>query len=307
VAGAPVRLVAQNVSLSTPLPADGRIELAFDRYLLPASVTRQSFPLRDVQMHFQNPNVAYDPVARIVTITPTQALQADLSYVLTITSPSGPADPNGLRAIDGATIDPRDAVPIEFTVVATSDAGPSQPQPPAVDFCTQIRPILGACSYTPCHKTDPRVDANLPAAGLELDSPQAILATAVGRVAQGANSGPRATAQAAGRVFGVDMPIIDPGNGAGAGGNPGNSWLLYKLLLAVPPQGDGGTPYHLVAQPAFSDVLHDPARATLTDYVQGRPMPFSVAADSTGRTIDDLETLSRWIAQPLPLVPSTCP
>jgi hypothetical protein len=320
-----VHVVAQNVSLSKALPADGRIELAFDRYLLPFTVTRQSFSLHDLQNNVQTPNVAYDPVARVVTITPAAPLQAGVNYVISI-------DPNGLRSIDGAPIDPS-FVTIEFPVAA-ADAGAAQPSPPTVDFCNDIQPIFrDKCAY--CHTAPGPGGPSAPAAGLSLSTPESILATAVGRVAQGANTGPRASPQPAGALFGVDMPIIDPGSGGPSGGNPGNSWLMYKVLLAVPSPTsmvaavcDGGTTVptdvtmaHLVAQPAFSDPVNDPARAILADYVLGREMPFpgnpGAALDqnnspiSGSLTIDELERISRWIAQPLPpggaLVPSTCP
>lgn len=323
--------MAQNVSPSLPgfsgttLRESSRIELAFDRYLVPFTVTRQSFQLHDLRGVGQTPSIAYDPVARIVAITPAAPLQADQTYAISI-------DPNGLRAVDGATLDPKYKT-IEFSVIA-DDAGPPQPAAPTIDFCNDILPIFTAkCGGSSCHggagptATDPG-----PAAGLWLTSPTAIAATAVGRVAQGANTGPRASPQAPGALFGVDMPIIDPGNGAPAGGNPGNSWLVYKLLLAVPPARagqtvlcDGGSAsptdvsgLHVVVQPAFANPAHDNARGGLSDHVLGREMPYP--ADPTvplapledagaPLTIDELERVSRWIAQPQNsrgLVPPTC-
>jgi hypothetical protein len=300
-----------------PLPANGRIELAFDRYLVPVTVTRQTFPLHDLVMRFQTPNVAYDPVARIVTLAPTAPLEADQTYVISI-------DPKVLRAIDGATIDPRDAT-IEFPVIA-SDAGTPQPAPPPVDFCADILPVFtGKCARSSCH------GPLNPAAGLRLDSPSALLATAVGRVAQGANTGLRASPRPPQPQFGIDMPIIDSAAEGTSGGGPGNSWLVYKLLLAIPSPSpsptvgcDGGpvTPtdvstMHLVRQPAFADPAGDPARAALADDVLGREMPFpndpgdALSPTNAGNalTIDELERVSRWIAQPPPaggLVPPTC-
>jgi hypothetical protein len=305
-----------------PLSTNGRIELAFDRYLVPYTVTRQTFPLHDLLMRPQTPVVAYDPVARVVTIQPAPAaLEADQTYVINI-------DPKGLRSIDGATIDPRDAI-IEFPVIAIdggTDAGPAPPALPMVDFCLDIQPLFASkCTRSSCH------GPINPAAGLRLDSPTALFATAVGRVAHGANVGSRASPRPPQQLFGVDMPIVDPGSGGG--GNPGNSWLLYKMLLAVPSPSamasagcDGGpvTPtdlssLHLVEQPAFTDPAHDSARAVLSDKVLGREMPFpndpgdsSIAASSSSAplTIDELERVSRWIAQPLPeggaLVPAAC-
>jgi len=321
VTGPAVHVVASNIKNQT-LGADGRIEVAFDSYLLPACITRQTFQLHDLSMRYATPTVAYDPVARVVTITPTAPLAAGVTYALTITS-STPDPTVGLRAIDGATIAPADST-IEFSVVPAGSAAP-QATPPTVDFCKDIFPILTPCAGAACHGATPPG----PAAGLRLDSTAAIDLTAVGRAAQGANTGARAARGSAGLHFGVDMPLIDPG------GDPGNSWLLYKLLLAIPtpPSStnpgsagcDGGTTtptdvsgMHLVSwQPPEAQrvsawlKLHD----SLSNYVQGREMPFPsdpnapIDQATAPLTVDQLERISRWIAQPTngaPLVPATC-
>jgi hypothetical protein len=332
-----VHIVSRNASPALPLPADGRVELAFDRYLLPASISRQTFQLIPAGALLGAvpggpnvplaPNVAYDPVARIVTISPLAPLAANQSYRIQIKIPSGPTDPDGLRSIDGATISPPDAT-IEFPVVAATGGTPPAP---TVDFCKDILPVFTSrCAFRPCHAPP------VPPAGLRLDSPLSIASTAVGRVAQGANTGPRASDQPPGLVFGEDMPIIDPGSGEG-GGNPGNSWLLYKLLLAVPSHSpsapaatcDGGaaeptdiSTLHLQARssvPALNDPANDSERATLSDHVLGREMPFPTNPGAplgpAGLTIDELERVSRWIGQPAgslgggdhaPLIPSSC-
>jgi hypothetical protein len=329
--GSAVRIVGQNVSTNRAFPSNGRIELAFDRYLLPASITRQTF----LTSFPQSPIIAYDPVARIVTISPLAPLLPDQTYAIRIAKPSGPTDPDGLRAIDGATIDPRDAT-IEFPVVAGTD---TYQNPLPIDFCRDILPIFTSkCSAAQCHGSAHGAGGPTAAAGLSLDSARSVAATAVGRPAHGANTGPTTSAQPPGIAFGVDMPLIDPGNGEPGGGNPGNSWLLYKLLLAVPPSvsstsyagacngeapADTGA-MHILITPALADPAHDPARSTLTDYVLGREMPFpSNPAAPLGQsveplTIAELERVSRWIAEsPLsrasdggtlgtPLVPETC-
>jgi hypothetical protein len=162
-AGAYLQVVAQNVSVGVALPPDGRIELAFDRYLLPGSIARQTFVLRDLRMNSFTPTVAYDPVARIVTITPPAgSLQADQTYALNIASASSQADLNGLRSIDGATIDPRFAR-IDFPVRA-ADAGAPQSAPPTVDFCRDILPIFKrSCLGTACHSGGEHRAAGKPA------------------------------------------------------------------------------------------------------------------------------------------------
>jgi hypothetical protein len=155
----------------------------------------------------------------------------------------------------------------------------------------------------------------------------------VGRVSQESNTGPRAAAQPPNQppvpVFGVDMPILDPGTGPSTAGDPGNSWLLYKVLMAPPgPQPtvkqpkfcDGGAPVpptmgpmHMVAWQPLSDA----ERAVLSNLVPGREMPFPDdpsaplgPSPSFSLTLDEMELLSRWIGQPramgAPLVPQTC-
>jgi hypothetical protein len=327
-----VHVVAANVSPTLPLVANGSIEIAFDQYLLPLGTTRQAFSLHDLYMREQFPlAVAYDPVARIVTLTPPATLQMGQTYVLSIISPSSPTDPNGLRAISGATIAPADAT--RDFVIAPAGSGTPQSAPPRIDFCTDIFPILAtACAGQSCHGGSPPG----PAAGLRLDSPAAIFSTAVGRAAQGANTGALAIAAPPGPHFGVNMPIIDPGVDS-SGGDPGNSWLLYKLLLAVPtansPTGDGGatgcdggaampsdvSTMHLVPwRPADTGRVKEwsTRSLSLSDYVPGREMPFPsdpaapIGNASSPLTVDELERISRWIAQPTsaaaPLVPATC-
>ncbi|HLK37656.1 MAG TPA: hypothetical protein VKU41_12940 [Polyangiaceae bacterium] len=248
--GPAVQYLGSNVSAAMPLAPGGRIELAFDRLLLPASVTRQSFVLVDLRNNAFAPVVSYDPVARVVSIVPMIPLEAGLYKV--IVGPQGPSDPNGPRAIDGA---PLANAPVQVTFQANGlpdagateggvsgpDAGPVSgaglPPAPTINFCNDVFPIfVSKCSIPTCHG-----NTNLPAAGLLLDTPGGIQMTAVGEVAgkgpvaHGANTGPAPQAAPPGRVFGVDMPVIDRESPGPLLGDPANSWLVYKLLMAVPP------------------------------------------------------------------------
>jgi hypothetical protein len=190
------------------LPQNARIELSFDRLLLPASILRQTFVLNEIVSNGATtltPTVAYDPVARVVTVTPLvdQPLVLGQTYQLFITSPSGSSDPNGLRAIDGATLSSSVQMPLEFHVVA-----PAAPpvQPPTVDYCNDLYLLLaGTCGATTCH------GGSAPAEGLLLTSGAGILSTAIDRVAHGSNMGPLASPEAPGLIFNEDVPIIDPG------------------------------------------------------------------------------------------------
>ena len=312
-----------------PIAVNGRIEVAFDRFLLPYCVTRQTFFLKDKSGNevaglaggvYQ---VAYDPVDRIVTILNAQLADGQ-AYELDIATPASPSDPNGLRAIDGATLAP--AAPVTcapsltkaaLTFVAMASAAPPA-APPTVDFCKDIMPIfVGKCLTGACHGPGPPPSGR--AQGLLLDTAADVASTAVGLVAHEANTGARAAAEPPGRIFGVDMPIVDPGSGAPTSGDPGNSWLLYKMLMAVPSAasaadaGSNGPSFHsIVAQP-----LSDAERAALSNLIPGREMPYPtlvgapLSQNSLALSVDDLHHVSQWIAQSrpvgTPLVPSTCP
>ncbi len=240
-------LLAANVGDNKPLPSNGHIELSFNRLLMPDRVTRQSFVLENAAGTIGfSPEITYDPVARVVTITPLSDASQKLmntmltpneSLRLTILSPASPTDPNGLRAIDGATLDPASPKELLFTVTGPpmDDAGNSATPPaaPSIDYCRDIDVIFGNnCEQGICHGGVPA------AAGLVLSSPSDVMRSAIGRVAQGSNTGPRSVAEPPSHLFGEDMPIIDPGS------NPDNSWMMYKVLLAIPspaPIVDAGT------------------------------------------------------------------
>ena len=311
-----------------------RIELAFDRFLMPDLVNRQAFSLSETGGKSSTPDITYDPVARIVTIVP----RADMRlldghfYELGIVSPQSSADGNGLRAIDGATIDP--AQPIlppcapqgqsQPVLAFKASAAVAVPPPlPRFDFCADVMPIfISKCQSGFCH--GPSL-----AEGLHLDTAADVTATALGVVSHEANTGPTSSALAPDvRLFGVNMPIIDPGSAG-----PANSWLMYKLLLAAPgpssitPDGmgcgpDGGA---TDLMPTSTTNLHaipwtwDPTGAdasewaVLSNLVPGREMPFPgqpLAPLSAGQganlSLEELERVSYWIAQAAQGIPATC-
>jgi hypothetical protein len=313
--GLTVHVVDANVGAKKPpLPLGERIELFFDRLLLQTSITRQTFVLTDLKDNTPGtpPTLTYDPVARVVVMYPQTPLMACQTYKVTMITPQSATDANGVRAIDGATLDPAASPVIEFQVACGGDAGgdgggAGAPAPPipSVDFCSQVIPILQSkCDGSTCH------GGPLPAAGLRLDSPQAIAATAIGRVAQGANTGARGTAQPASLLFGQDMPIVQAGT-------PGNSWLMYKMLLAVPPacSSTAGAAPCDASVPGVMNNVHTEAwedmstseRGTLTNMVQGREMPFPSNPSATlgmaaePLTLDELELVNDWILQGAPV------
>jgi hypothetical protein len=312
-------IVGANIGTDKPLPADGIIHIAFDRFLLPITITRQSFQLKDAfGAPVGAPVITYDPVSRVVSlmnpgVQGTAWLQPNQPYKVEIGVPKTEGD-SGPRAIDRATLDPAGGpYVIGFQVTAL----PSIPTPPmdvTMDFCRDVSPIFQAkCSGGPCHHAPVgRVD---PAAGLILQTGAGVENTAIDRVAQASNTGPRAEPGPPGRLFGVDMAIIAPFA-------PDRSLLMYKVLMAQPRPEDVGIDASSPActtdspppQPALAawqlpaKPITDDERARLAELVLGREMPYPLnlpagtqtpAGEETTLplTFDELERLRAWIAQ----------
>lgn len=273
-----------------PLPANGRIQLRFDRYLLPSTVSRQSFALTEASGASIGTNyvVSYDPVTLTVTLSADSGrpwVVAGQPYKLRL--PVADEDPQGfgVRAIDGSPLAGGTLRDISF-VVSKDSAPEAEVTDPRIDFCRDVQPVLTAkCSGKLCHGSS----AESAAAGLMLATFGDVQATATGRVAHGSATGARRRlANDPGSVFGIDMPLVDKGNAA-------NSWLLYKVLLAAPPSspingdltcpGSGKTaqdPPVPIAQPPFSpDAIE---QAILNDYVLGREMPYPGTGPADYRT-----------------------
>jgi len=292
------------------MPEDGVITIGFDRYLLPSTVTRQSFALADAYNQSVEtdllPAVTYDPVARTVTLARPFALRPwltkGLTYKLFLGIPQDDSDNSnvgGVRAIDGATLSPNQVLEFAFNVGEPNGVGSGEP---TMDLCRDVMPIFTAkCSSSLCHGA-----GNSAAAGLVLATPAGI-ANAIGRVAHGANTGAAGVAQSAGSMFGVDMPVIDPGN-------PGNSWLIYKVALAAIPEQPLARPANSCnaqanAPPPFVPLVaatqaSDAERAVLANAVLGTAMPYPVSSVTSyaeqALTFDEQEILRSWIAQLTP-------
>jgi hypothetical protein len=148
-----------------------------------------------------------------------------------------------------------------------------------------------------------------------LSTSSGVRVTAIDRVAQGSNTGGRSFyPEPAGPIFGIDMALIKPGN-------PGESWLMYKIEMAPHPVTDAGeAPKALCTPPLGSDAVttrgesytsrapivpaaSDAERERLGDYVLGRWMPYpSAASDYSTQplTFEERERVRRWIAQGAP-------
>ncbi|MCA9588024.1 MAG: hypothetical protein KC657_22025 [Myxococcales bacterium] len=224
------------------MPADGVVQIAFDRYLLPRSITRQAVTLVDgndqVVAPGLAPKVTYDPIARTVTLSsPNPPGQPWLTegqfYKVRLEIAPGEDDDRGLRAIDRAPLDPNQNRVFGFLVGPPSGApNAERGGDPTVDYCVDIAPIFFTkCNGGTCHGES--TGTPTARAGLLLATQRGVAETAIGRLAHGTSTTGSTRPSAPLSEFGVDMPLIDPGN-------PGNSFLLYKIELAPPPSFDAG-------------------------------------------------------------------
>jgi hypothetical protein len=314
--GPKIRILSTNIDPATnEIPSDGAIQISFDRYLLPDTTTRQGYAIGDNTNKALPPDglqTIYDPVARTITITGAKGvgtpwLTQGLDYKLVFfVPPDNTTDQNGFRAIDRSPLDSTQKLTYVFR--AGAPTGVTSLDPP-VDFCGDILPIFTAkCSDPTCHGTptdpaDPRARESM-----ILATAEGVAATARGRVAQQSNMGPKSFTPAPdGPVFGIDMAIINPGN-------PGSSWLMYKLEKAPLPviQDAGGAslpigctlPNSKTVVAAASPYVPltpvqsatDSERERLDNLVMGHYMPFPGTGDDRPLTFDEREKVRIWIA-----------
>jgi hypothetical protein len=312
-----VDVAGTNIETAHGYTVDQPIRVAFNRFLDPRTVTRQSVLIQDLNGNAVTEElIAYDPVtltislsnpgAPLAWLTPKQQYQV----VLNVPSYEG-GGPSGLQAIDGATL------PAPLTLQFT--AGPSAEPPfsgvPAMQFCRDVYPIFSNnCSFSGCHAAfqDGGFGSSDggPRLGMDLASQQSFRKTALNQIADESNTGPLAATGAwspGTTPFGVDMAIV-------AAGEPGNSWMMYKILLAMPVPPDAA--YDFGSQPAMSayaSALVSPIsaseRAILSNYILGQSMPYPGIAhtepSSSTLSEGDMERLSTWIAQGAQYDPTT--
>lgn len=323
--------ITKDVALDAP------IRLKFDRYLLAETAVRQSLlvtggsfaadggaPIAGA-VSFQ-PD--YDPLTRVVTYRPLGTYQPGTLYTVIVRKPSEDDDGFGFRAWDGAELERTYTFQFE-----TSFDGAKREPPAATGLCGVCSPTqqtvdvggkpttvsaapgrteeqalltLSGCAYAGCHA--PSTEAPGGVMGLDLSTYADIERTALSRIAHQSLRGPTATPERRAALFGVNMPIIDPGNA-------GNSYLLYKVLIGPDVYStDNG------AAKGSADGLDGSERTSLRSFVSGAPMPLLDPPRESSLPYDEVAALSRWIAagapptceQParncacsLPLVPPT--
>ncbi len=314
-----------NLGPKSTVAVDQPIVIQFNRFLNPSTVTRQTILLRDPSG--QPPADAvidYDPVLLQVSLSRPAGSSPWLVVGQNYTIDMVPATPTvaSIQAIDNATL----AVETKFEFQVGPGGSPFTE--PTMHFCVDVLPIFYAnCAFGGCHgapQSPPAgscsldgatLDATecsplLPREGLVLQDSDWVLRTAVGVVADESNTGPSAGPSAAGPIFGVDMPIIDPGTSGS--GDPGNSWLLYKLLLGVPSAGHAPLNYSCASdsfttavsyERGVAPVITPEERGRLSNYILGREMPYPFDPDvpeskgGKALTLAEMERIRLWIKQ----------
>lgn len=311
------------------VPIDAPIRIRFSRFLRPDTAVRQSVRVTGGTLDpdggasiagdaFLEPT--YDVVERVVTYTLQGTWAPGVRYTVTLWSPDDPLraeDGRGFRAFDGAAL--KKSITFAFTAGTAATMNPVTP-PPVMAACAQCIKgtfVPGAatflavsCGGIGCH------NAPEPAVGLDLSSVAAIRRTAVGHVAHQTLTGPTTPSsispQATSALFGVGMPLIDPGQ-------PGSSYFLYKMLFTDPDAPadsvatladwnqvgiDGGAPkghppLSLKESVGGDTQPSDAENQRLRSFVQGTHMPLKAFSAS------DAKAVAAWIASGAPLA-DTC-
>jgi hypothetical protein len=269
------------------VPIGTAIEVRFDRYLLPKSVSRQAVALYTGSVSngiFLAP--VYDVLERVVVFRSEYGSQLlpGVVYQVALTLPDD--DPNGLgiRAFDGAPLE-KGRVPLKWSFRTARVASPAAAVTPPATCDDAVKTLVdGGCAR--CHTGGK--DAPL---GLSLGSGRALSDTAIAHVAHEASTwATPGSALGDPPRFGTAMTLIEPGS-------PAASYLLYKLLVNAGnfgPDGACATSHQVPLPDGQCLVASGSERDRLANwFVSGDPMPPGHAALPGG--LNDLKTLISFI------------
>lgn len=276
------------------VPTNATITFRFDRFLNPATATRQA-----LRVYTGDPNtspgipfdVVYDPVERVVQyrVPAGYGFQPNTLYQLELLAPVD-ADDFGIRAFDGAPLR-EDRVPLSgsfFTGIAPIERSVVEP-PSCANIVSEIFTTTPAdCGSSNCHNSA-NAEQGAPH-GLWLDGRANFEVTAINRVARQTELGDRSGGVPLEQPsrFGVQMPLIQPGN-------PGNSYLLYKLLSA--PSAYQACAFDpLTSKSSFCQMPDDVCESAYPD------APFERKSCITPSS-EELERLREWFVrgEPMPI------
>jgi uncharacterized membrane protein YgcG len=306
-----VQIVATN---PTPEQKDVGVDTAiwvrFDRFLDPTTVIRQSVRITGGTIGVDGSTPAgtefaspfYDVIER-VAVYRLGGLQPGVRYTVTIWSPDDNQG-TGFRAFDGAPL--AATTTFSFTTSTNPTTSANEPTQPVVNFCSQCtnnhvvrgggQILLQGCAFGTCHGTDTEGG---PPNNLDLSTFEAFQRTAIGHVAHQTLSGPTSTPEVLATRFGASMPLIDRNQ-------PGNSYLLYKILIAPtlwPAAGAIPAAGEYPNQPVGGDIKpSDDELARLQEsFVMGGTMPLGIDSFK----IDQARAIQAWIASGAPAPATT--
>jgi hypothetical protein len=286
-----------------PVPTNVVLELRFDRFLLPSGALASGARLYTGNAsNGVSLEIEYDLLERVVRLRPARLLEPHTLYTAELLR--GIDRKQGFWAFDGAPL-AEAAVPLRFGFT-TAGGSRAVLTAPAItpDTCeTMANGPLQRCSA--CHVARPSDPASPPASyppmGLDLASSGGLFDTAIGHVAHQTDIGDSAIGAGlrAPARFGVQMNLIDPGN-------PGTSYLMYKLLRKPEnfqldaSEVDCVTGYHApVAEGGCAPPDAEESARLREWFVLGDAMPKDSpgsALPTSATTHADLVRIAAWIA-----------
>lgn len=218
------------------VPRLAAIRVAFDRLLLPASVSRQSVRLVSGATAALS-TVRFDPATREAVIEPfiENPLAASTRYRVVV---------DGVQDLSGAVL----VGPVSLDFETTDELGRWSPRH-AVPFA-EVAPIFEGCATSDCHA------GPTPVSGLDLSSGEGLRRTALGQPSKGAL--PRGNEALDGAFRLTDLALIDARDGRG---RPEYSYLMYKVLGASEVLGERMPP------PAEATALDAGRVSLLSDWI----------------------------------------
>lgn len=302
------------------VPTNATIALRFDRFLNSAKANRQAIGLysADAEQGFPYALVpVYDPVERVLEyrLPPGGRFEPNTLYHFEVLT--GAQAPGGaLRAFDGAPVEEAE-LPLRIAFI-TADGPAEVPEEPPAPRCaevvSQVFGTLGNCAGAECHRRGGNsILMGGPQLGdaphqLWLDNVGNFSLSAIDRVARQTEVGDVSGGVPAvdATRFGARMALVSPGQ-------PGASYLLYKLLLNpdsyatcerdIPLCETGGDPcssaHPVLPLPRGECVA--PPEDELTRlrewFVRGEPMPRANSQGARGNVgLQGLRALSAFIA-----------
>jgi len=276
------------------------VRVQFDRFLRPDSTSRQSICIQ------AGPNngcvissLEYDPVDRVMVAKPMADLLPNTAYNVRLLVPTKDGPDDGVRAFDDVPL--AEEARFSFTT-GTATSMPTLAEPVrAADFCgAEPTPSTTLIGCSACHNAigmGGRLNLGLGGAFQLKTQSQGVRQTVSALVTDQTVAVETATApnpievrRAGNSPFGQNMPYIDKGN-------PANSYLLYKMLIAPTSEGAGACVFDLREAALIAGSEGAPPMCASGS---GGPQPWVPAGSGKPAVLGEYDRLfSRLVGQPM--------